>query len=162
MVNINGQNGQSVSIFLASSFVLPIDYQLVHKKIIALKVDLDVIRARIEIHKQIAEQVENIKKITEYTQTNDRRSIEILRIFAAIVLFTSGSIQIFSIEGTTWRNALLWMIMFAYSLTFFVISIWLVTRSKEDLEHVSNTYWFSYIAFVLIWFSSFYYLIATY
>ena len=75
----------------------------------------------------------------------DRRSIEILGIFAAIVLFSAGGIQIFRFENITIVDAFKFMLCFSYSLVLFIFLIWLITR-----ENIRSVTWIHRIFFIAL------------
>lgn len=118
------------SVFLSSSFVLPLNYEKIQRELKELTSKLEKYKILLEVHLNLQFEKSAIKDLRENIEKNDRRSIEILGIFAAVVLFTSSSVQIFSINGVTFRDALKFMLCYSYSLTLFIFLIWLITREN--------------------------------
>ena len=124
------------NIFLSSSFVLPINYEKILRELTELSRKLEKYKTLFEVHENLKSEKTIIKELRENIEKNDRRSIEILGIFAAIVLFTSSSVQIFSIKGVDFKQALKFMLCYSYSLTLFIFLIWLITR--ENIKSVTT------------------------
>lgn len=67
-----------------------------------------------------------IEKNRRSIENSEKKNIEILSIFSAIVLFSFGEIQMFQrLEG---NEIFKFSLLFAYSLIMFVLVIWLITR----------------------------------
>lgn len=127
------------SVLLASSYILPLDYTPIEQKVEALRRDLYKYQTIVGVQQSINHEkkaIQNIKK--EFNELN-KKSIEIISIFAAIVVFSAGSIKIFEIEGITFQDGLKFMLCFSYCLILFVFLIWLVTR--ENIRAVSILHW---------------------
>jgi hypothetical protein len=144
-------NGKSYDLFMASSFVLPINYVKVERDLKDIEKKIDSIKIILDVHKTISEEKSEIRRIKEEIEKIDRRSIEIIGIFAAIVLFTSGSIQIFSIKDVTIKDGLSWMLMFSYSLVLFVFLIWLITRDGLAIKSLSILHWLFLFGLLSMW-----------
>lgn len=121
--NVNGKD-EIENLFLASSFVLPINYQKVKIDIDDIKREISELKVKLELSKERVE----LEKIKTEIQKTDRRHIEILSVFAAIVIFASSSIQIYK-GGFTLNDSLRFMLVFGYCLVLFIVIIWMITRS---------------------------------
>ncbi|WP_369013368.1 hypothetical protein [Flavobacterium anhuiense] len=137
MLNFEGEN--DVKVFLSSSFVLPINFE-------KLQLDLNELTRKegkyltlIELQENLENQKEIILRVRESVEKSEKKSIEILGIFSAIVLFTSGSIQIFSIKNLSMSEAIQFMLAFSYSLVLFIFLIWLITR--ENLKSLTRVHY---------------------
>lgn len=62
---------------------------------------------------------------------NIKRIVEVLAIFSALVLFASGSIQIYS-SIETLQQAVIFTLFFGASLSFFAFLIYLIVRVKKE------------------------------
>lgn len=113
--------------FVASSFVLPLNYNEKNKDVNRYHSDLTKYRAMYDIHKSIKSDKEKIIKIAEKVSSSDKRHVEILSIFAAIVMFVSGEIQIFT-KLNNITDAFIFTMFFAFSLGLFILLVWFVTR----------------------------------
>ena len=150
------ENG-SINLFLSTSFVLPINYEKLQLELSELTRKEAKFQTLVEVNENLEVQKKSIYKLRESVEKNDRRSIEILGIFSAIVLFSSGSIQIFSIENLTMNDALTFMLVFAYSLVLFIFLIWLITRENiKELTIVHKLFFIglsitSVLALFFVW-----------
>ncbi|MES2766806.1 MAG: hypothetical protein V4642_13110 [Bacteroidota bacterium] len=61
-------------------------------------------------------------------------SITILSIFASIVLFGIGNIQLFT-RIQELRHGLLFMLCFAFGLSTFIMLIWIITRRQKEQKN---------------------------
>ena len=132
--------GETIKVFTASSFVVPINYKKVKEQIDELK---DELRNHKELRSSfllIEKEKGRIIKETE-KKANDRieyfqkenqgllkQNIEILSIFAAIVLFVSGNIQIFT-RINTLNSAIAFTLAFGYVISVFILLISLVIKT---------------------------------
>lgn len=150
------KTGESAKIFISSSYVVPVDYEKEEKRIEKLQSDLIKLKAIIEAkksidsiilklrddNKSVQEEVQSLKeysikktkKITDTVQAdlkeNQKNNIQILAIFAGIVIFASGTIQIFK-GASNVKDATIFMLLFASALSIITLSIWLLFSSKE-------------------------------
>lgn len=142
-------DGVQIDIFLASSFVLPLNYSKLQNEIEEFKENLLKFRTMLAIQEGIKidkDKMEHIRKLIDQT---DKRSIEILSIFSAIVLFVLGDIQIFT-KLNTFDEALKFMLVFAFSLCLFVLLIWFITRPEGfSFKRMSSLHMFIIIFFII-------------
>lgn len=153
------KKGERVKIFISSSYVIPVDYEKEEKRIEKLQSDLIKLKAIIEAKKSIdsailklraenkslQEEVRSLKensitetkKITDTVQSdlkeNQKSNIQILAIFAGIVIFASGTIQIFK-GASNIKDATIFMLLFASALSIISLSIWLLFTSKDKWD----------------------------
>ncbi len=151
---------ECVKIFISTSYVVPVDYEKEDKRIEKLQSDLIKLKAIIEAKKTIDSAIiklrgenESLKKevqslkdslitetkrITDTVQSdlkeNQKNNIQILAIFAGIVIFASGTIQIFK-GASNIKDATIFMLLFASALSIISLSIWLlfISKSKRDV-----------------------------
>ncbi len=127
-----------VDVFVFSSFLLPTDFHILYTDIKELSRKIDQLTTTTEVFKTINNDRKAIRRMRDELENSDKRSIEILGIFSAIVLFASGSIQIFEVEGLAITKAFQFVLLFAYSLILFVFAIWLITR--ENIKVITTTH----------------------
>ncbi len=120
---------EGVTVFLSSSFILPINYAQVNKDILLVTSQILKYKTIYDYKFDINEDKEEINRIKDSINKTEKRSIEIISIFAAIVLFVSGSIQLFA-KVESFKQSLLFMLVFAYALSVFVLLIWIITREN--------------------------------
>lgn len=141
---IEGDN--TYSLFLASSFILPVNYEEIKRELNEIRRKLDKFNTLLEVHENLKNEKSIIKDIRAGIEKNDKRSIEILSIFSAIVLYASGSIQIFS-KIDSLNQALLFMITFAAGLSTFILLILMIVQPTEKIKISFNK---GFIACILI------------
>ena len=148
-----------MQIFISSSYVVPVDYEKEEKRIEKLQSDLIKLKAIIEAKKSIdsailklraenkslqkevrslkENSITETKRITDTVQSdlkeNQKSNIQILAIFAGIVIFASGTIQIFK-GASNIKDATIFMLLFASALSIISLSIWLLFTSKSKWD----------------------------
>ncbi len=123
----------NIMLFVASSFILPINYKKVNREIDDLKNSINEYETHIPLLKRILEEEQQIKNTQQDIEKRDRNQIEILGIFAAVVLFAAGGINIFK-ESPSIEQSAKFGLIFSYSLSIFVILIWLITRDYRHFK----------------------------
>ncbi len=124
---------EPINIFLASSFVLPINYNKVLNDCNYLKRDIEDIKSHLSIYKSLNRERKTIEKIRHDVMSSDRKQVEILGIFSAVVLFAAGEISIFK-NTPSLEQASTFSLVFSYSLVLFVLAIWLITRDHSSFK----------------------------
>lgn len=146
----------SIDIFVNSSYIIPVDYEKAEERIEKLRSDLICVKAIIEARKKIgdlvgslsskynilsqkaehlAKQTAQDKKDTEANvqkelKENQKNNIEILAIFSGLVVFASGTIQIFTGTSSV-KDATIFMLLFASSLSLLSLLIWIISSPKK-------------------------------
>lgn len=115
-----------IDLFIYSAFTLPINYNHENVKIEQLREEYKKYSLLSEVHNNIKAEKDIIGKNKQSIENAERKNIEILSIFSAVVLFTMGEIQIFS--QVPKEDLIPFTLMFAYCLVLFAIVIWLITR----------------------------------
>lgn len=145
-----------MNLFLASSFVLPVNYQKVKNEIDKIKREIDELNAKIEFHKSINKEKTELEKIKNEIQKTDRKHVEILSVFAAIVIFASSSVQVYK-SSISLNDSLRFMLVFAYSLAMFIVLIWMITRVDGfSGKKLPWTHWIVILILVVATISAFY------
>lgn len=161
-----------VNIFLSSSFIVPVDYDKEEKRIEKLHSNLIKFKAIVEAHRSVNSIITKLKKSNEMLEReidslkiksvtdaerinsqvqsdlkdNQKGSIQILAIFAGIVIFASGTIQIFK-GASNIKDATIFMLLFASALSIISLSIWFISASKNGWDRTKT---FLVIILVLI------------
>ena len=142
-------------IFSYSTFIIPekTDYYLKIKKeqikVLEEKSKFNLDTKLKEINKKL---LENENKISDNLHNNQVKTIEILAIFSAIIMFVSSSIQVYQYLSDT-KSAIIFMISFALSLFGFIWLIIFIIWNKLNI--------WKFIIFIIIFiigFGSLYYL----
>ena len=132
---------EDVKIFTATAYIIPIDYSNVEKQIQKVKEDSAISRGYLNTFKLNDRIIEDSirsadNKIEELRVENRellKKNVEVLSIFAAIVLFVVGNIQLFK-ELSTLKSALMFVLTFGYVISIFVLLIRLTTRNYPNIN----------------------------
>lgn len=127
-VNVNFEE-ESISLFLFSSYFFPLNFSTVKNEVDRVIGKLELLRLKsslmIDFHNVEIKFAEANTQLKDHSKTQ----IEILSIFAAIVLFVASNIQLFP-KFSSLKQALLFTVTEAYCLGLFVTLIWFVTRGN--------------------------------
>ena len=145
-VTIETLDEKEYSVFLASSFVLPIDYRKVRKDLAYHRKSLEQYKLLLEFNKDIQREREKLEAIRKETQDikddvkfTERRTIEVLGIFAALVIFAAGTINTLRFNYSPWV-AFLFMFALGSSLSTFVAVIITVARGADHFKQNRSIY----------------------
>ncbi|GEO05542.1 hypothetical protein AAE02nite_32060 [Adhaeribacter aerolatus] len=141
-INIDGED---LPIFLASSFILPINYEEARRELDFMYNELNSLKSQFDIQQRINEERTKIESIRKEISQHNGNQIEILSIFAAIVLFAIGNIQLYD-NVENFSQAMLFMVVFAFSLGLFVLCIYVVTR--YGTRRITPLHWLIFISYV--------------
>ena len=153
----------TIKIFISTSYIVPVDYSKTLKQVEELKEDYLRLRSVVEaslvmkdglldvsgLKKETEDAIEKQKNSTDKVLSdldskfkselsdNLKNSIQILSIFSAIVVFASGTIQIFT-GATTVKDATIFMIMFASALGLVALFVrnCFVSRKEWDARDI--------------------------
>ncbi|WP_342329049.1 hypothetical protein [Pedobacter sp. FW305-3-2-15-E-R2A2] len=129
LTDITDSLGTTYKCFVSSAFVLPLEYTEYKDEVETFKSKLTKYNAMYDVQELLQNDHRDIQVVKEEIEKTDKRHIEILSIFAALVMFVSGEIQIFS-KLVDMREAVTFTLFFAYGLGLFVLMIWFITRPK--------------------------------
>jgi len=137
LVTMQDSTGQATKCFVASSFVLPLYYGEYKEELESFKAESYKFDAMLEIQKMMVSDRGELNSVKQEMKDTDKRNIEILSIFAALVMFVSNEIQIFG-KVANMADAVAYSLFFAFGLSLFVMLIWLITRpeglKKKDFK----------------------------
>lgn len=152
-------NGEKISIFISTSFIVPVDYNKEYKRLEILRESLIKYKAICDIHKSVFSTISGIeaKNITlqenvnelnkavdikigslkdhaqEELKENQKNNIQILAIFSGIVMFVSSSIQIFQ-HADSFKDATIFMLLFASALSLFALLIYALFSNGKNIK----------------------------
>jgi hypothetical protein len=133
--------GEYYKLFMASSITLPLNYESLQKESGYITNAKIKFRSLYETHNIVSRERNHIKEIKNSVVNQDKKSIEILSIFAAIVLFVISNIQIFA-TAKNFSDALRFMLIFGYVISIFVLLIWIITREyRITSNRIPLTHW---------------------
>lgn len=135
---ISVEGYSDVNLFLFSSFILPINYKTDDIERMKLKMKCTKFEALRSVYEKLQFVIEEVKESSDKMKKQERRSIEVLAIFSGVALFSVGSIQIFGQKPVADDPNVYYkfILSFGYSLSLFVMLIWLITR--DNIKKVSR------------------------
>ena len=156
---------ETLNIFLSTAFIVPIDYNTRNGKITELEANLVRYKSTLEsfltskryteeklleVNRILDAHKINLKEdfnlsakviksdVGEELKNAQRSNIQILSIFAAIVIFASSTIQIFT-QTETVRDAAIFMLMFALSIAALFMLIWCIFHVHSVSKSIEDT-----------------------
>lgn len=131
-ISLNIDN-RDVIVFIASSYVLPIDYKNKYKELKRLKNQSSLFQNQLNLYKYIASEKKSVDMVALKVKDNEKNQVQILSVFAAIVIFAAGTISSVSHNtAKSVKDTVQNSIGFGYSLGLFVILIWVITRPSAE------------------------------
>lgn len=132
------KNIEDTNVFTPYAYNTPIDYNKFDYEISLIKNKTDILEERLEMLniKDLIVKSTN-EEIRKETKSVLNKNVEILSVFAAIVLFTSGNIQLYK-EVNNINQALLFMLTFAYIICVFVLLIRIITKENDKISKLEK------------------------
>ncbi len=133
---IDGEGEQQKKLHIASSYILPNNYEQIKFELDELSNDYQkfiTLKGTIKETVKLTNEVNEAKKAFENAE---RKNIEILSIFSAIVLFVAGEIQLFRFI-TEAHEAIMYTLILTFSISVFILLIWVITRDNK----ITKTNW---------------------
>lgn len=154
-------DGEQIAVFVASAYVIPVNYRHFSVKLQDLQSDYQRYHTMIRMHRAMTTERRRIRKdwdeekkamssdldqvrdkaekecreASESAKEGQKNNIQILSIFTALVVFTMGSIQIFK-NVETLRDAVVFMLLFAYALCLFAVVVWFLVCDNVKLNRL--------------------------
>lgn len=127
----DGEGIEQRKLHIASSYILPNNYEQIKLELDELSSDYQrfiTLDSAIKETIKLSEEVNSAKKAFDNAE---KKNIEILSIFSAIVLFVAGEIQLFRFV-TSAHNAVMYTLILGFCISLFVLLIWIITREKNS------------------------------
>lgn len=128
---IEGEGQQQKKLYIASSFILPNNYERIKFELDELTNDFQRFITLKDTIKETVNLTNEIKDAKKAFDNAEKKNIEILSIFSAIVLFVAGEIQLFRFV-TSAHNAVMYTLILGFCISLFVLLIWIITREKNS------------------------------
>lgn len=156
-------------LFVASSYIIPFDYDAKKielreytDKVFQLSNQISILKTSENQIKSINKVVSQVKDVSTDVRAQERKFIEILAVFSAVVLFTSGSIQVFD-KTRSFGDSLMFLGVFSISLILFVVLIKSILNERPIINNSSTPVFFTdpnfkavLISAVIVFIGSFY------
>lgn len=146
----NNADGLEHELFIASSFSTPLNYTVIRNNVDGLRSLSTIMVQQFQNARNLLQYRNEVNELKTGLESSQKRQIEILSIFAAIVLFVSGNIQLFK-EVDSVAQGLHFMLIFSLALSLFVSLIWVVFRDPR--QKIRDKQWmilvFYFIVFIV-------------
>ncbi len=150
-------NSESINkIYFASSFLLPLSIEQVNYEFQKLKIDFNNDFNHLEVFSSLNKEFNLIKTLKENVENNDKKSIETITIFTAIISFIVGSVSGYKFIDS-FPAAIIFLLVFSTSLFSFVLLIFISTKGVEVLKSHKKNISFIYGTIFLSIFTIFYF-----
>ena len=133
---------KNLPVFFASSFVLPPSHLEIEKHYKEIEEKFNKLNSYLEFSLFFNNETKEINEIRESVKETDKRSIETLTIFTAIISFIIGNVALFQFIKT-FIDAIIFILSYAIALSIFVLLIFVSTKGVEKIKSYKN---------ILIWF----------
>lgn len=133
---------KNLPIFFASSFVLPPSHLEIEKHYKEIEEKFNKLNSYLEFSLFFNNETKEINEIRESVNETDKRSVETLTIFTAIISFIIGNVALFQFIKTFYE-ALIFILIYAIALSAFVLLIFVSTKGVEKIKSYKK---------ILIWF----------
>ncbi|MDV3664177.1 hypothetical protein [Elizabethkingia anophelis] len=141
-------------VYYASSFLLPLSVEQINNEFFDLKINFQNKYNHFEILSSLDKEFSVIKDLRDKAESSDKKSIETLTIFTAIISFIVGTVSGFSFIDS-FVKALIFILIFSISLLTFVLLIFISTKGIEKILSykgiISKTY-FSVLGILVLLF----------
>lgn len=127
---------KNLPVFFASSFVLPPSHLEIEKHYKKIEEKFNKLNSYLEFSLFFNNETNEINKIKESVKETDKRSIETLTIFTAIISFIIGDVALFQFIKT-FIDAIIFILSYAIALSIFVLLIFVYTKEAEKIK----SYW---------------------
>jgi hypothetical protein len=143
-------------IYFASSFLLPLSIEQINYDFQKAKIDFNNEFNHFEVFSSLTKEFKIIKDLKDEVKNSDKKSIETITIFTAIISFIVGSVSGYKFIDS-FPAAIIFLLIFSTSLFSFVLLIFISTKGFEVLR-IHKKYILSvYIAITLLTFVIFYF-----
>lgn len=124
---------EQLHIFLASAYVIPVDITNYRKKLKDLQAKVPLYTSILEMKDISIKEHAFVQEVQNDAKESQKNNIQILSVFAALVIFAAGNMQIFKTVETL-KEAIVFMLTLAYALCLFSIVIWFIVSYKKRFK----------------------------
>ena len=123
---------KNLPIFFASSFVLPPSHLEIEKHYKEIEEKYNKLNSYLEFTLFLNNETNEINKIKESIKGTEKRSVETLTIFTAIISFIIGNVALFQFIKTFYE-ALIFILIYVIALSVFVLLIFVSTKGFKKI-----------------------------
>lgn len=132
-------------VFFASSFVLPPSHLEIEKHYKEIEEKFNKLNSYLEFTLFFNNETNEINKIKESVKGTEKRSVETLTIFTAIISFIIGNVALFQFIKTFYE-ALIFILIYVIALSVFVLLIFVSTKGFKKII----SYWWFLVCFYVV------------
>ena len=130
----------SIRLFIPSSFTRPIEYKILSDEIMEYKSKIVFFRNKLELLKE----KDDIERIKQEIAKSERKYIEILGVFTAVITFLFGTIDFFSTAKKSadiiYPSIAIGLILLLFSSSIYFLTIPRLDKLSDYLYH--PRFWF--------------------
>lgn len=119
-----------LNIFIASAYITPTNYTFFKKELEKLQENLQLYRSMVKMNTFLSKEHKFVEEAHQEAKESQKNNIQILSVFAALVIFAVGNMQVFKTVETL-KEAIIFMLTLAYSLCLFAVVIWFIVSYKK-------------------------------
>ena len=161
LITYKDHNDVDFHVFMPSSFNKPIKYADLREELIKLKSLLNSFKAQLSIQKRIQKETRELLSIKDKIDSTEKKYLEILGIFTAVITFLFSSINVFNsnnengnIFDIVKNTAILGLILLSFCSAVYFLTIKKQTSFKEYFKHPRFLFflfsWIIYIGLIII------------
>ncbi|URM38001.1 hypothetical protein [Flavobacterium anhuiense] len=134
-------------VYFASSFLLPLSTEQIDSEFQELRTKFNNDFNHLEVLGALTKEFTLIKDLKSNVESSDKKSIETITIYTAVISFIVGTVSGFSFVNTFYK-ALIFLLIFSSALSFFVLMVFISTRGVDFIKRNKN-YFFSACGFLI-------------
>lgn len=132
LVAYNSDNLEKI--YFASSFLLPLSVEQAEYDLQKLKIEFNNKFNHMEVLESLDKEFNLIKELKNNVENTDKKSIETITIFTAIISFIVGTVSGFKFIDSFFK-ALIFLVVFSTCLFTFVILVFISTKGFEVIKN---------------------------
>ncbi|KQB38776.1 hypothetical protein [Flavobacterium aquidurense] len=120
-------------VYFASSFLLPLSAEQIDSEFQELRIKFNNDFNHLEVLGSLTKEFTLIKDLKSNVESTDKKSIETITIYTAVISFIVGTVSGFSFVNTFFK-ALIFLLVFSSALSFFVLMVFVSTRGVDFIK----------------------------
>ncbi|MBD0723640.1 hypothetical protein B6A10_00435 [Flavobacterium sp. L1I52] len=137
------------SVYYASSFLLPLSVEQAYNDIQKIKIDFNNDFNHTEVYNSLDKEFNQIKSLKLSVAESEKKSIETISIYTAIISFIVGSVSGFSFIDSFYK-AIVFLLIFSTSLVSFLLLVFISTKGFEKIYKFKKVILMVYAGVALI------------
>lgn len=131
-------------IYFASSFLLPLSVEQIKKEYQELKIEFDNNYNQYEVLTSLNKELNIIKDLKKNVENTDKKSIETITIYTAVISFIVGTVSVFNFIDSFYK-AVIFILIFSTSLFSFALLVFISTKGFEKIYKYKKLMLFFYL-----------------